>query len=684
MATLHESASSQVSLFFSLAEKYTDDVFMCAKLKDGEPSPSWEGTTWRETAEQVRRMGSGLIAMGVEPGERVGIFAHNRPRWVVSDLAIQGAGAVGVPIYPTSTDSQLAFILNDCKACALIAGDRELLIQALRVMNETPALKFIVYLGPAHDVTCPAVLAYPDLLKKGKDTDGALKEFEKRKDAITENHAAAIIYTSGTTGNPKGVVLSQGNFKAQTRLVMNAPITRRLLERGIRLSTLSHLPLCHIMGRATDYHAQMALGSVIYFAESMNTVQKNLLETRPQVLASVPRLYEKIYEAVLDYAGRLRGMRKNVFDWAMKAGERASDYMIKGERLPLFVSIQFALANILVYRHIRKFAGLDRLVSAISGGGPLSADIIKFFRAMNIVIAEGYGLTETTSSIAWNGPRFIEPLPDDSIHRKAFDWLIDTMVVMQGRGESPFSSFKGFLKVVVVSKLITPRMIIKPGYVGRPLDETLMKLGDDGEILVKGPQVFSRDKGYYNPDGAMNDVFTEDGFFKTGDIGEFDSDGFLKITDRKKELLVTSGGKNIAPQPLELALSMDPFIDQTCVVGDNRKFIAALIVPQFDFIGRYAMAKGIPFKDSKDLVDNPQIRALYQSRIDEINKRFARYEQIKAFRLLADPFTVETGELTPTMKMKRRVIIEKHAEDIEALYREAAHSLELSGSPSPA
>ncbi|MFA6010996.1 MAG: long-chain fatty acid--CoA ligase [Desulfobacteraceae bacterium] len=668
MAYLHETASSQVSLFFSLAEKYGNDVFMCAKFSNGEPSKNWENITWRQTAEQVRHMGAGLIAMGIQPGERIGIFANNRPRWIISDQAIQGAGAVGVPIYPTSTDNQLSFILNDCKATALIAGDPELLGQALRIKDETPHLKFIVSLAPVKGTVDPCVTGYDELQEKGKNDSVSLKEFEARRNAIKEEDPAAIIYTSGTTGNPKGVVLTQENFKAQTRLVMNAPITRRLLDRGIRLSTLSHLPLCHIMGRASDYHAQMTMGSVIYFAESIKTVQKNLLEVRPQVLASIPRLYEKIYEAVNHYASKLTGFKKEVFNWAMEAGSKASDYMIRGERLPLKISINFALANIMVYRHIRKFAGLDRLVSAISGGGPLSADIIKFFRSMNIIIAEGYGLTETTSSIAWNGPRFIEPLPDDPIHRKAFEWLIDTMVVMQSQGQSPFTSLKGFLKIVVASKLIIPYMVIKPGYVGRPLDETLMKLGDDGEILVKGPQVFSPGKGYYNLEDQTNDMFTEDGFFKTGDIGEFDEDGFLKITDRKKELLVTSGGKNIAPQPLELALSLDPLIDQTCVVGDSRKYIAALIVPQFDFLEQYARANAISFIDRKDLIENPKIIAMYTERINEINKKFARYEQIKTFRLLPEPFTVETGELTPTMKMKRRVIKEKYADEIDSLY----------------
>lgn len=672
MAYLHETAPSQVSLFFSLAEKYADDVFMCAKFKNGEPGLSWENTTWRQTAEQVRHMGAGLIARGVDPGDRLVIFSPNQPRWIISDLAVQGAGATGVPVYPAVTDSQLAFILNDCRATVLMTGDSQLLARVLHVKKDAPSLKFIVYLGAAPDGADPFVLSYDDLLAQGRNDQDARKAFETRKDRISEIDTAAILYTPGTTGDPRGVVLTQGNFKAQTRLMMNLPVTRRLLERGIRLSTLSHLPLCHITGRISDYHVQMTLGSVIYFAESMQTVQKNLLEVRPQTLASVPRLYEKMYETIFDYGARLGGIRKNVFDWGMKTGRKAADAMIRGESLSLGLVIRFALANLLVYRHIRTFAGLDRLVSATSSGGPLSPDIVRFFRAMNIVIAESHNMTETTGPIAWNGLRFIEPLPDDSIHKKALDWFVDTMVLGQGRGECPFASLKGFLKVLFFSKLVLPRMVIKPGTVGRPLDETLMKLGEDGEILVKGPQVFSLDEGYLNQEKATKDVFTDDGFFKTDDIGMFDSDGFLRITDRKKDLWIAASGNQMAPLPLELVLNQSPFIDQSCVVCNGGDALAALIVPRFDSLERYARQTKIPFDDRKDLVAHEGILNVYRNTLGAINRTLPSHEQIRAFRLLTDPFTVETGTLTPALRMKRRVIQERYGREIEALFQDAA------------
>jgi long-chain acyl-CoA synthetase len=242
------------------------------------------------------------------------------------------------------------------------------------------------------------------------------------------------------------------------------------------------------------------------------------------------------------------------------------------------------------------------------------------------------------------------------------------MVVMQSQGKCPFASLKGFLKIAVFSKLILPKMVIKPGYVGRPLDETDMKIAEDGEILVRGPQVFPKRTGYFNLGDQTNDVFTEDGYFKTGDIGEFDSDGFLKITDRKKELIVTSGGKNIAPQPIEISLGIDPYIDQVCVIGDKRKFISALIVPEFGALKRFADERGISFLDTDELIRHPDVTNLFGERIERINRSFARYEQIKQFRLLPHPFSVEDGELTPTLKMKRRVIFEKYSDQIESMY----------------
>jgi len=352
----------------------------------------------------------------------------------------------------------------------------------------------------------------------------------------------------------------------------------------------------------------------------------------------------------------------------MRIGDEASDYMIAGEPMPPVLGIKFMFANLFVYHKIRQMVGFDRLVVAGSGGAALSREITKFFRSMNITITEGYGLTETSSAISSNAPVFTEPLPDKWIYRKAMDWLVDTMVVMQGSGKSPFSTSAGRLKMMVVSKKISPRFIIKPGFVGRPCKDTQIKIAEDGEVLAKGPQIFSQDNGYFKQPAKTGEVFTEDGFFKTGDIGEIDEDGFLKITDRKKELIVTSGGKNIAPHPIEMALNLDMYIDQACVVGDSRNYITALIVPNFELMEKFAAEKRISFDGEDDLVRNPEIVRFFEDRVAKVNQGLARYEQVKKFRLLPQPFSEETGELTPTQKMKRRVIYEKYSNEINSLY----------------
>lgn len=668
MVYSYQTEVSQSGLFFTQAEKYGDGVFMRAKLSDGEPCSQWTDISWNKAAEDVRHMGAGFIENGISKGDCVALFSHNRPRWILTDQAVQGAGGIVVPIYPTSTDSQLTFILNDCSARAVIAGDRELLSQVLRVKDNVPSLKFIGCLTKISNISDAFVFDYNTLLDAGKNSSAAMDEFEKRRKEITRYDPAAIIYTSGTTGNPKGVVLNQLNFKSQTDILLSTPIPNKFLERDIHLESLCFLPLCHIMGRTTDYHAQLALGNTINFVENMKKIQENIFEVKPQIFFSIPRLYEKVYEAVHLYAKKLTGFKKKTFDWAMKSGNEAAEYMIEGKTLPLIVSLKFAISNILVYEPIRKVIGFDRLVSAASGGGALPRDIAKFFRSMNIIVTEGYGLTETTSAVAWNGPRFIEPLPDNWLYKKAFDWLVDTVIIMQMKGKTPFKSLKGFFKILVASRLILPRFIIKPGSVGSPCKDTQIKIAADGEVLVKGPQVFEKTNGYFNQKKKTDEIFTDDGFFKTGDIGEFDENGFLKITDRKKELIVTSGGKNIAPHPIEMALILDIYIDQACVIGDNKKFLSALIVPQFELLEKLAKEKNLTFTDHDSLVRIPEIIEFYDKIVETVNGNLARYEQIKKYKLLTSPFSEETGELTPTQKMKRKVIHQNFNREIDSLY----------------
>ncbi|HQI23443.1 MAG TPA: AMP-binding protein, partial [Smithella sp.] len=325
---------------------------------------------------------------------------------------------------------------------------------------------------------------------------------------------------------------------------------------------------------------------------------------------------------------------------------------------------------ILVFNKIKKTAGLDHVVLGISGGGKLSKEVCVFIRALGIQLAEGYGLTETSPVINFNEPEFATSFDISKaswFQKKMLDLTVDLMVTKQAKGLSPYTNPLRSLSLSLAYNTLAHKLQIKPGTVGRPALWTEEKIAEDGEILVKGPQVF---QGYWNLPDATKEAFTDDGWFKTGDIGEFDKDGFLTITDRKKELFVTSGGKNIAPHPIELALTAKPYIDQVCLIGDARKYISALVVPDFQELHRFSKHNGIPACSDKDLLANEQVKELIQKQVDEVNEALPRYEQIKYYKLLDKPFSVETGELTPTLKLKRRIVFEKFKDDIESMYKD--------------
>jgi len=344
--------------------------------------------------------------------------------------------------------------------------------------------------------------------------------------------------------------------------------------------------------------------------------------------------------------------------------------MATATRLGFLDLLQFALANILVFNKIKKTAGLDHVVLGISGGGKLSKEVCVFIRALGIQLAEGYGLTETSPVINFNEPEFATSFDISKANwfqKKMLDLTVDLMVTKQAKGLSPYTNPLRSLSLSLAYNTLAHKLQIKPGTVGRPALWTEEKIAEDGEILVKGPQVF---QGYWNLPDATKEAFTDDGWFKTGDIGEFDKDGFLTITDRKKELFVTSGGKNIAPHPIELALTAKPYIDQVCLIGDARKYISALVVPDFQELHRFSKHNGIPACSDKDLLANEQVKELIQKQVDEVNEALPRYEQIKYYKLLDKPFSVETGELTPTLKLKRRIVFEKFKDDIESMYKD--------------
>lgn len=662
-----EKIETLCQLFHTQAERKPNEVFMKAKFKDGLPCETYTDITWSAAKQQVESMARGFIELGLQKDDRVSIFSDNRPRWIISDQAIQAAGGVGVPIYPTSTNRQLEYILNDSQSRMVVVGDENHLKQAMDVREKTPTLEWIIALSPPAQAVPEGVIYYDDLLKRGDDSDKP-DEYKKRMDGVSRDTIAAIIYTSGTTGDPKGAMISQDNFMSNVRQVLSATSNRKVMEMGIGFNCLCHLPLCHVYGRTSDYHVQVAMGSTITFSEGYNEMSKNLLEVRPSLLVSIPRLYEKTYEIVNSVVRKMTPFQQRVFYWAKGVGEKMVEAMSTGKRMSPFVALQMPLATMLVFDRIKKMAGMDRLVMAMSGGGAISEEVVRFFRAMNIQMSEGYGLTETSPVLTWNSPEFIDGMPKGKLANKMLNWMIQTMIISQSKGISPFTRPILALKLTIAYNVLIYRMVMKPGTVGRPLPDTQIKIADDGEILAKGPQVFSREKGYFNKPEMTAEAFDEDGWFLTGDIGRFDQDGFLIITDRKKELLVTAGGKNVAPHPIELEIELDPFIEQACVVGDAKKYISALLVPNYEQLKTDLKLKGIEFKNNKELIEHPETIALFEERIAKINKNLPRYEQIKKFRLIENPFSEETGELTPTLKLKRRIIYQKYGEFIESMY----------------
>lgn len=656
-------------IFHNQALRYGDQVeLLRAKFdKNGNPSSQWHSRTWKETRDESINLAKGLISFGLSKGDRAVIFSESRPRWVIADQAIQACGAIGVPLYPTLTLEELAFMTSDSGAKIVIASTQDRGEMALKAKAQGVPIEKIIVMCSWEGTKPESVYTYEEVMAIGKQKVND-QEVESRINAVVPEDVASIIYTSGTTGRQKGAILTQKNWVANIHQGSNSTLVRRQRELGLHLTFLVHLPLCHVFGRTSDYHVgALQQGGILVFAESFEKIPKNMLDVRPNVIASVPRLWEKIYDTTKSIVSRQSKSIQSTFDWAMKLGEKYADAMANAKRMNQIDLLQFALANVLVFNKIKKTAGLDHVVLGISGGGKLSKEVCIFIRSLGIQLSEGYGLTETTPIVNFNEPEFynFDPAQASWFQKKMIDLTVDLMVTKQAQGLSPYTNPIRSLGLSLAYNTVAHKLMIKPGTVGKPALWTDEKIADDGEILIKGPQVF---KGYWNMPEATAEAFTEDGWFKTGDIGEFDKDGFLLITDRKKELFVTSGGKNIAPHPIELAITAKPYVDQACLIGDARKYIAALIVPDFPELQRYAKHNNIAATSNADLVSNEQVKALIQKQVDEVNEKLPRYEQIKYYKVLDKPFSVESGELTPTMKLKRRIVFEKFKDEIESLY----------------
>ncbi|MEQ1692158.1 MAG: long-chain fatty acid--CoA ligase [Gemmatimonas sp.] len=588
------------SLFFEAVEKHTRPDALSWKVKG-----VWTPISHATILERVRRTAYGLAQIGIVAHDRVGILSENRPEWLIADYACLCSSVTDVPIYPTLPAEQIPYLLNDSGAKVIFVSSPDQARKVASIRAQAPALTHIIGFGATKEDGCDMTLAELEAMGATGDTPERAAQFKRDALAVTPDQLITLIYTSGTTGNPKGVMLTQDN------LYSNVIATRNTLKVDARDRALSFLPLSHIFERTGDYYL-FAHGVAIAYAESIDTVPVNMSEIKPSLMMSVPRLYEKIYARVVENAVAGGALKKNIFFWAKRVGERWADEKLAGRTPGGLLAMQYAVALKLVFSKLQERTG-GNLRFFVSGGAPLSPEIAKFFYSAGLVILEGYGLTETSPVIACN-------------------------------------------------TLEQYRL----GSVGQPIAGVEIMIASDGEILSRGPHIM---KGYYNNPVATKEAIDDGLWFHTGDIGEL-SGGFLKITDRKKDIIVTAGGKNIAPQPIEGLLKTNKYVSQAVMIGDKRKFPSVLVVPNWDTLEKWAGSQGIVWTSRAELLAMPTIHAKMEKEVQTSLVGLAHYESPKKVALLEHDFSIERGELTPTLKVKRRVIDKTYKAMIDGLYEE--------------
>lgn len=599
--------TSLTKTFLDTVARHGDRVAMRYK-QDG----AWKPITYKEYGKRVRAEACGLLELGVAFGDRVVLLAENRPEWVISDQAILMTGATTVPVYPTLTSHQTAYILNDCGAKIVITSTAKQLAKLMEIRDQLPNVTHVVVMGDFEAVPADRlqVLRLSELEKLGENCDQKhAGELEARAKEVGADTMASIVYTSGTTGDPKGAMLTHGNF------LSNALEAAPLLGVTQNDSSLSFLPLSHVFERVVNF-VFVYTGGTVNFAESMDAVPANLLEVKPTVLCSVPRLYEKIRLRVLDKVSKDPGWQQSAFKWAMEVAKEYRAAKDANQGVSFMLALKHNLADQLVFSKIRERTG-GNLRACVSGGAPLPLEVGLFFDSVGIPVIEGYGLTESSPVICFN--------------------RIDK---------------------------------IKYGTVGRAIPGVEVKLAEDGELLCKGPNVM---KGYYNQPEATSQAIT-DGWLHTGDIAQIDDEGYIKIVDRKKEILVMSNGKNVAPQPIENAIKGSGLVEQVMLVGDRRNYITALVVPNFDALKPFLKEHRLDQLPMTEALENPQVQGLFKAEVDRACESFAKYEQVKKFALLPQAFDPAKNEMTPTLKVKRRIVSQNYADTIEALYSSEAVS----------
>jgi long-chain acyl-CoA synthetase len=600
------------AIFFERSSRYAD----LAALRQKKLG-LWQELSWRDYENGVRAVAAALVEHGVTPGQPVGLISENRVEWLMSDLGILAAGAVTCAMYTTSAVEQVGYIVRHSETRVLIVENEEQLDKALEVQKNYSELSTIVVIEDKglKRFDHPGVMFWKDFIKLGEERAKIhALELERRQQAIDPDDLAILVYTSGTTGPPKGVMLSHRN------IVWACSSLGDVIRTNHADELLSFLPLCHIAERAITIFNQVVNGSVVNFAENLDTVRENLAEVRPHVFFAVPRIWEKLYGTIELRMRDASWAKRRLYAWAVSIGRHANKLRQQALRegkdpdqaVPAALAASLALADQSVLRPLRIKLGLDRVRFAISGAAPISPDVIDYFQSIGVALAEGYGQTESTAIISVNFP-----------------------------GQSLL------------------------GTVGAPVPGLELKIDEDGEILARSPGVML---GYYKEPEATTATIDSEGWLHTGDVGEVDPTGRIRITDRKKDLIITSGGKNIAPQYIEAKLRTSAYVHDAVVIGERRKFVTSLIILDEDNLVEWAQRNRVQFGSYADLAKSTEVHKLIESEVEGVNKTLTHVEAIKRFRILERRLDRDEGELTPTLKVRRRAVEEKYKALIDAMY----------------
>jgi long-chain acyl-CoA synthetase len=558
---------------------------------------AWVSRSFDEVLETVRTLSLGLIDLGVEKGDKVSILANTRPEWTYFDFAALSAGAIVVPIYQTNSPEECQYVLENSDAKVVVVEDEEQMEKVRAIREQLPLLEHVVRMtGSSEDA-----ISLDDLAARGAGRDAA--EWEARWSSIAPDDISTFIYTSGTTGPPKGCIISHGNYRAMLDMVNETSVIE---DEDV---TYLYLPLAHSFALLIQFGSFDLGATLAYWERDPLKIVPNLAELKPTYFPSVPRVFEKIYTAATSGVEKAGGLKKLIFNWAIRVGKRMREVERSGREPGFLLRRQYAFADKQVLSKIRGLFG-GKLRLAVSGAAPINPEILRFFDAAGVLVLEGWGMTETSTAATISSP-------DD----------------------------------------------FKLGTIGKPFPGCDVRIADDGEILVQGPNVF---QGYYKNDEATRETIV-DGWLRTGDIGEMDSEGFIKITGRKKDIIITAGGKNITPANLENEIKQHPLVSQCVVVGDRRPYLVALVTLDPEEAVAYAKEHGLP-EDPAKLAADSGVREAIEDHVAEINERFARVEQVKKIAILPRDLSQEAGELTPTLKVKRAAVVGKHEDEIEKLY----------------